>query len=108
MSDSATPWTVTHQASLSLGFPRHEYWGGLPFPPLGDLHTPGTEPTYPELAGRFFTAEPPGKPKVLLYTFILAKKLNPLRNLEDVWQEEVRFTKNFSSDTDKTSFMKSD
>ena len=29
-SDSATPWTVTHQASLSTGFSRQEYWSGLP------------------------------------------------------------------------------
>ena len=38
MSDSfATPWTVAHQASLSMGFPKREYLSGLPFPPLGDL-----------------------------------------------------------------------
>ena len=30
-SDSAAPWTVAHQASLSMGFPRQEYWSGLPF-----------------------------------------------------------------------------
>ena len=29
----ATPWTVARQASLSMGFPRQEYWSGLPFPP---------------------------------------------------------------------------
>ena len=32
MADSATPWTVARQAPLSLGFPRQEYWNGLPFP----------------------------------------------------------------------------
>ena len=32
VSDSATPWTVTHQAPLSMGFSRQEYWSGLPFP----------------------------------------------------------------------------
>ena len=32
MSDSAIPWTVTHQASLSMGFSRQEYWSGFPFP----------------------------------------------------------------------------
>ena len=32
-----TPWTVAHQALLSMGFPRQEYWSGLPFPPPGDL-----------------------------------------------------------------------
>ena len=45
MSDSfATPWTVARQASLSVGFPRKEYWSGLPFPPPGDLSNPRTEP----------------------------------------------------------------
>ena len=33
----ATPWTAAHQAPLSVGFPRQEYWGGLPCPPPGDL-----------------------------------------------------------------------
>ena len=31
-----TPWTVAHQAPLSMGFPRQEYWNGLPFPSLGE------------------------------------------------------------------------
>ena len=56
------PMTVAHQDSLSLGFPRQEYWGGLPFPPPGDLPSLGIEPTSPASAGRFFTTEPPGKP----------------------------------------------
>ena len=38
-----TPWTVTHQAPLSMGFSRREYWSGLPFPTPGDLPHPGTE-----------------------------------------------------------------
>ena len=42
-----TLWTVAHQASLSMGFPRQEYWSGLPFPSLGDLPNPGIEPTSP-------------------------------------------------------------
>ena len=45
MSDSfATPWTVAHQTSLSMGFPRLEYWSELPFPSPGDLPNPGIEP----------------------------------------------------------------
>ena len=40
----ATPWTEAHQAPLSMGFFRQEYWSGLPFPPLGDLPDPGIEP----------------------------------------------------------------
>ena len=48
MSDSlATPWTVAHQAPLYMGFPRQEYWSGLPFPPSGDLPDPGIEPMSP-------------------------------------------------------------
>ena len=40
----ATPWTVTHQASLSMGVSRQEYWSGLPSPPPRDLpNNPGIE-----------------------------------------------------------------
>ena len=39
---SMAPWTVAHQASLSMGFPRQEYWSGLPFPSPGDLPTQGS------------------------------------------------------------------
>ena len=63
MSDSfATPWTVTRQAALSMGFPGQEYWGGSPFPSPGDLLDPRIESASPALAGRCFTTEPPGKP----------------------------------------------
>ena len=63
MSESfATPWSVACQTPLSMGFPRQEYWSGLPFPLLGNLPNPGIEPMSPELAGGFFTAEAPGKP----------------------------------------------
>ena len=58
VSDSATPWSVPNQAPLSMGFPRQEYWSGLPFPSPGDLPDPGIKPaslTSPALAGRFFT-----------------------------------------------------
>ena len=45
MSDSfATPWTTALQAPLSMGFPRQEYWSGLPFPSAGDLPDPGIKP----------------------------------------------------------------
>ena len=45
----ATPWTVASQAPLSVGFSRHEYWNGLPFPSPGDLPNPGIEPGSPAL-----------------------------------------------------------
>ena len=44
----ATLWTVAHQAPLSMGFSRQEYWSGLPFPFPGDLPNPGIEPRSPE------------------------------------------------------------
>ena len=43
----AAPWTVARQAPLSMGFPRQEYWIGMPFPSPGDPPDPGTEPTSP-------------------------------------------------------------
>ena len=65
VSDSETPWTVAHQAPLFMGFPRQEYWSGLPFPSPGDLPDPGIEPVSlasPTLVSVFFTTAPPGKP----------------------------------------------
>ena len=47
VSDSATPWTVACQTPLSMGFPRHEYWSGVPFPPPGDLPDPKIKPPSP-------------------------------------------------------------
>ena len=61
MSDSLRLWTVAHQAPLSMGFPRQEYWSGLPFPSPGDLPNPGIKLASPALPGKFFTAGPPGK-----------------------------------------------
>ena len=57
----ATPWTVTHQTPLSLGFCRQEYWTGLPFPPPEDLPNPGiksTSPVSPALQEDSLPAEP--------------------------------------------------
>ena len=54
----ATPWTMVHQAPLSMEFSRQNYWSGLPCPSPGDLPNPGielTSLTSPALAGRFFT-----------------------------------------------------
>ena len=63
--DSFNPWTLPCQAPLSLEFSRQEYWSQLLFPSLGDLPNTGIEPkslVSPELAGRYFTTVPPGKP----------------------------------------------
>ena len=61
----ATPWIVACQAPLSMGFPRQEYWSGLPLPPPGDLPDPRIEPTSPMSPAPqadSLPAEPSGKP----------------------------------------------
>ena len=58
---TATPWSVAHQAPLSMGLPRQEYWSGLPFPSPRDLPDPGIKGTplvSPALAGDFFFFKP--------------------------------------------------
>ena len=65
MSNSVTQWTADCQAPLSMGFPRREYWSGLPFPTSGDLPDPGVKPLAPAVApvlqANSLPAEPPGK-----------------------------------------------
>ena len=51
VSNSATPWTVAHQAPLSMGFSRQEYWSGLPCLSPGYLPNTGIEPRSPALQG---------------------------------------------------------
>ena len=58
LCSTLTLWTIAHQASLSMGISRQEYWNGLPCPSPGDLPNLGIEPASlmsPALAGRFFT-----------------------------------------------------
>ena len=58
MFSLCTPWTIAYQAALSMGFSREEYWGGLSYPPPGDLPNPGIELSFlrsPALAAGFFT-----------------------------------------------------
>ena len=73
-----TPWTVAHQAPLSVGFHRQEYWSGLPFPSPGDLPDPGIEPSSPA----FFTTEIPGKLSEIKE--LLSQRLNILKLAIDV------------------------
>ena len=70
MSDSfATPWTMAHQAPLSMGFPRQEYWSGLPFPSSGDLPNAGIELLSLALQLNYFTSEASGKFLNILYCY---------------------------------------
>ena len=57
-----TPWTLAHQAPLSMEFSRQEYWNGLPFPSPRDLLDPGIKPRSPALQADSLPSEPPGKP----------------------------------------------
>ena len=65
MPDCATPGTAAHKTSLSIRLSQ-QYWSELPFSPPGDLPDPGIKPTplvFPAWGGKFFTTEPPGKPR---------------------------------------------
>jgi len=65
VSDACNSMDCSLLGSLSLEFPRKEYWSELPVPTPGDLTNSGTEPTSlapPKLAGRFITTKLPGKP----------------------------------------------
>ena len=69
MSDSfATPWTVAHQAPLSMGLSRQEFWRELQFSSPRDLPNPEIETMSPAMSPALqadsFTAGPPGKPTV--------------------------------------------
>ena len=57
-----TPWTVAHQAPLTMGILWQEYWCGLPFPAPGDLPDPGIEPGSPALQADSSPTELQGKP----------------------------------------------
>ena len=63
-----TLWAVGHQAPLSMGFSRQEYWSGLPFPSPGDLAGPGIKLGSPALQADSLSSEPTGK---LLYILIV-------------------------------------
>ena len=73
-STFVTPWTVAHQAPPPMGFPRKEYWSGLPFPSPGDLPDSGIEPRSPTLQAVSLPSELPRKPqvgKVVWYSHLL-------------------------------------
>ena len=94
----ATLWTIARQASLSMGFFRHEYWRGLTFLPPGDLTNPGDKLAFlmsSTLAGRLLTTEPPGKP------------LTPFKNMNFQWRNQVKICfMLLSSPNDVSKFQK--
>ena len=76
-----------NKMSLSMGFPRQEYWSGLSFPSLGDLPNPEIKPRTPALTGGFFTLSHLGSP----IEFVHAS------NLLDINNEEKGFRKHHIS-----------
>ena len=87
-----TPWTVVCQVPLSMGFPKQEYWNGVPFPSPGGLPNPGIEPTSPALADGFFTTEEPGKPSSQIVETkshqVCRSNFQFSRNIEGSWTSE--------------------
>jgi len=84
----ATPWTVACRAPLSTRFSRQESWSGLPFPPPGDLPSPGNKPmspASPALADGFFTTEPPGE-RVFSWPILDYLKTKLSQSLDDLVQ----------------------
>ena len=81
MSDFVVPWTVAHQTTLFTGFPRQEYWTGLPFPSPKDLPDPGIGPasvasTAP--AGRLFTTD-------TTCTSQVAQTVTQMPAMQEIW-----------------------
>ena len=69
MSNSVTPWTVSRQVPLSVGFPRQEYWRGLPFTSPWDLPNPGIQLRSPVLQADSLPSVPPAK---LTFAYVLS------------------------------------
>ena len=81
------PWTINCQAPLSMGFPRQEYWHGLPFPSPGDLPDPGIEPRSPASPALAADSLPPchlGSPSTEVGIIIHTVQLS-----EQVWESRI-------------------
>ena len=89
-----TPGTVAHQAPLSMGFSRQEYWSGLPFRPPGDLPDPGIQPASPALQADSLPSEPPGTKAFTLHSFVplFPESTSHLFLREAAWVEKRTLT----------------
>jgi len=85
-----TPWTIPHEAPLSMAFPRQEYWSGLPFPCPGDLHHPRIEPRSPALQVDSLLSEPPYSNKnQLKNNFFFLKKRQDKERKDNITAPEA-------------------
>ena len=95
MSDSCNPVDCNLQASPSMGFPRQEYWSGLPFPPPGDLPDLGTEPVSPSWQVDSLLTELPGKPQnrnhTSTYFILLLRELNEVTQCQHIVGTKLQF-----------------
>ena len=95
-----TPWTVARQAPLSMGFPRQEYWSGLPLPSPGDLPGPGIKPRCPTLQADSLPTELWGKPLYRKFykmggAFCLSQKVFPQTIFSKVVSTVILATSSF-------------
>ena len=97
-NSSVIPWTIAHQAPVSMGF--SEYWSGQPLPSPGDLPDPWLEPMSPELAGGLFSSELSKKPcKSTILQLLNPQKTHTHTNYRFPKNEGINFSLyfNFSS-----------
>ena len=86
-----TPWPVAHQAPLSMGFPKQEYWSVLPFSSLVVLPNPEIELGSPTLKADSLLSEPPGKPSNQRSNIVLLSRcLDGVSDSMDVSLSELR------------------
>ena len=96
----AALWTVAHQAPLSMGFSRQEYWRGLPCPPPGDLPNPGIEPTSPALLGGFYITSTTWEAPICvhIHTYIYIYIYEIYRYIYEIHIYEIYYPGRFSQD----------
>ena len=89
----ASPWTVALQAPLSRGFPRQEYWSGLPFPSLQNFPRQGIEPTSPAWQVESLPLSHLGSPWGSLITlkFIKVKKKHKMYFENDSLNQNIKY-----------------
>ena len=87
-----TPWTIAYQASPSMGFPRQEYWSGLPFPSPGGLPNPGIESRSPALQADALPSAPPWK-LTIGYTHYLKERIHILNHMQKKKKFRFKYVK---------------
>ena len=85
-----TPWTVAHQAPLSMGFSRQEYWSESSCPPPEDIPYPGINPVSlmsPALVGVSLPLVPPGQPEAMFFLMVQTVKSLPV--IQETWVQSL-------------------